>query len=48
MLSGCARARQHGVLAFGGQGKKYSGALHRFHPHALAWEPLSTTGVRRW
>ena len=39
-------AGRHGVLAFGGAGKHCSGALHRFHPRALTWEPLAATGVR--
>lgn len=44
-LTWSAAPAQHGVLAFGGLGKRYSGALHRFHTHALAWEPLATSGV---
>jgi len=45
LTAGC-RVRQHGVLAFGGLGKKCSNALHRLNPHAATWEQLATSGVR--
>ncbi len=37
---------QHGILCFGGQGKKVYNTVHKLDPVTCLWAPFKTIGVR--